>query len=270
MSMAPPLPPLTLIVATTPSLGIGFLGSLPWPPLKADLAFFARVTKRAPPPGFQTAADSSNCKRTRNAVIMGRKTWDSLPPKARPLKGRINVVVSRNPASLGLPRKEDGARDGNGQGQGLGQDMVMGAGSIEEGLRNLQTMYAVSPSEQQQENPGRDTEQRKGQDQESEDRVGLGRVFVIGGAEIYKNALKMANCERVLWTRLAGEWECDVFFPEGTLPDSSKGDPDNHNNIWLRRTDDELDAWVGEECVSGLKKEGKVEFEVVMVQKKTA
>ncbi len=29
-------------------------------------------------------------------VIMGRKTWDSLPPKSRPLPGRRNIVVTRN------------------------------------------------------------------------------------------------------------------------------------------------------------------------------
>jgi dihydrofolate reductase len=31
-----------------------------------------------------------------NAVIMGRKTWDGIPAKFRPLKGRRNLVVSRN------------------------------------------------------------------------------------------------------------------------------------------------------------------------------
>jgi len=32
------------------------------------------------------------------AVIMGRKTWESLPEKFRPLPGRHNIVITRNPA----------------------------------------------------------------------------------------------------------------------------------------------------------------------------
>lgn len=74
--------PLTLIVAATRQNGIGRGGTLPWH-IPKDLAYFARVTMNAP--GAQI-----------NAVIMGKKTWESIPPKVRPLKKRINVVLSRS------------------------------------------------------------------------------------------------------------------------------------------------------------------------------
>ncbi|KAF9511686.1 hypothetical protein BS47DRAFT_1346447 [Hydnum rufescens UP504] len=45
------------------------------------MAYFARVTSSAPPGKT-------------NAVIMGRKSWESIPMKYRPLKNRINVVIS--------------------------------------------------------------------------------------------------------------------------------------------------------------------------------
>ncbi|KAH8770381.1 dihydrofolate reductase-like domain-containing protein [Hyaloscypha sp. PMI_1271] len=73
---------LTLIVATTSKMGIGRGGTLPWTGLKKEMAYFARVTKRASPG-------------SRNAVIMGRKTWESIPPKFRPLRDRTNVVITR-------------------------------------------------------------------------------------------------------------------------------------------------------------------------------
>ena len=79
----------TLIVAATPEMGVGQSGTLPWPSIKAEMAYFARVTRRAPAQQV-------------NAVVMGRRTWESIPPKFRPLKGRRNVVVSRNPDKLGL------------------------------------------------------------------------------------------------------------------------------------------------------------------------
>ncbi|KAI0851757.1 dihydrofolate reductase-like domain-containing protein [Daldinia vernicosa] len=86
------LPPeLTLIVAATRTMGIGRSGTLPWTGLKKEMAYFARVTKRLPPP-------PSGSPPALNAVIMGRKTWDSIPPKFQPLKGRLNIVVSRSHA----------------------------------------------------------------------------------------------------------------------------------------------------------------------------
>jgi dihydrofolate reductase len=73
---------LTLIVAATKSNGIGQNARLPWR-LPKEMAYFAQVTSNAP--------DGSS-----NAVIMGRNTWESIPKKFRPLKNRVNIVISRN------------------------------------------------------------------------------------------------------------------------------------------------------------------------------
>lgn len=63
-------------------LGIGHAGGLPWR-LRQDMAFFKKMTTNT--------VDSNK----QNAVIMGRKCWDSIPVKFRPLSNRINVVLSR-------------------------------------------------------------------------------------------------------------------------------------------------------------------------------
>lgn len=82
--------PLTLIAAVSPSNGLGKNGGLPWS-LRGEMAYFRRATSHAGPT-------------KRNAVIMGRNTWESIPLKFRPLKGRLNVVVSR---SVGQKRQEE-------------------------------------------------------------------------------------------------------------------------------------------------------------------
>jgi dihydrofolate reductase / thymidylate synthase len=71
-----------IVVAASDSGGIGFAGGLPWPRIPGDSAHFARVTSAVSVPG------------ARNAVVMGRTTWESLPESARPLPGRLNIVVS--------------------------------------------------------------------------------------------------------------------------------------------------------------------------------
>ena len=66
---------LHLIFARAANGTIGKDGVMPWH-LPEDLAHFKRTTMGCP-------------------VIMGRKTWQSLPPRFRPLPGRTNVVVTR-------------------------------------------------------------------------------------------------------------------------------------------------------------------------------
>jgi len=67
---------LVVIAAVARNGVIGDGDRLPWR-LPEDMAHFRRTTQGCP-------------------VIMGRKTWDSLPPKFRPLPGRRNVVVTRD------------------------------------------------------------------------------------------------------------------------------------------------------------------------------
>ncbi|KZF03660.1 dihydrofolate reductase [Rhodococcus sp. EPR-157] len=56
---------------------IGDGNSIPWH-VPEDMAHFKAITQGHP-------------------VVMGRKTWDSLPPRFRPLPGRRNIVVTRDP-----------------------------------------------------------------------------------------------------------------------------------------------------------------------------
>ena len=65
-----------LIAAMCSDGGIGYKGALPWPHCKADMAHFAKRT---------TGAGN-------NAVVMGKKTWDSIP--VRPLRNRANLILS--------------------------------------------------------------------------------------------------------------------------------------------------------------------------------
>ena len=66
--------PIALVVARARNGVIGFKGDLPWR-IRSDMAWFKANTLGKP-------------------VIMGRKTWDSLP--LQPLPGRLNIVLSRD------------------------------------------------------------------------------------------------------------------------------------------------------------------------------
>ena len=74
---------LSLIVAQENKGGIGLNNGLPWN-IPEDLKYFKRVTTH-----------SSNFLK-KNVVVMGRKTWESIPEKFRPLSDRINVVLTTN------------------------------------------------------------------------------------------------------------------------------------------------------------------------------
>ena len=68
---------VALVAAVARGGVIGRDGGIPWR-LPEDVAFFKELT-------------------TGHTVVMGRRTWESIPERFRPLPGRRNVVVTRNP-----------------------------------------------------------------------------------------------------------------------------------------------------------------------------
>ena len=130
---------ISLIAAVAQNRAIGKDNQLLWH-LPEDMRYFRETTRG-------------------KTVIMGRKTWESLPDKFRPLPGRRNIVVTRDSHYVA-----DGA---------------LLAHSLDEAIAAA------------------------GED---------GETFVIGGAELYKQALPRA--QRLYLTEVAKGYEGDVFFPE--------------------------------------------------------
>lgn len=169
-------PFVVIVAATAGSLGIGKNGALPWR-LAADMAYFKRCTS-TPTASGTTASTTGKV----NAVIMGRKTWQSIPERFRPLPGRRNVVLSRN------PKARDDLR--------LPEDVLL-AGSLTEALGLLSSASAAAAS-------GTIAE--------------VDKVFVIGGGSVYAEAVASKLCEKVLLTSVTppadGRFDdCDVHFP---------------------------------------------------------
>ena len=64
--------------------GIGVNNKLPWN-IKEDLQNFKKITTLVP--------KDDNIEYM-NAVVMGRKTWDSIPSQFKPLSNRLNVIIT--------------------------------------------------------------------------------------------------------------------------------------------------------------------------------
>ena len=108
---------------------------------------------------------------------MGRKTWESIPPKFRPLKGRINVVLSRSGHAEGIESPV-------GSWMPIKGEEVLLAGGLTQVLQLLSSSTST-----------------------------LGRAFIIGGSSVYGEALKLAQTRHVLLTKVHKDFDCDTFFP---------------------------------------------------------
>lgn len=136
-----------IIVAVDQKRGIGIKNDLPWR-LKADMKWFKETTV-------------STDRTKPNAVIMGRKTWDSIPDKFRPLVDRINIVITRSPSNCAAPYC---------------------ASNLDEALA---LAYDLAD-----------------------------KVFVIGGASIYKLAFHHRDLDELFITEIDKDFNCDTFFPD--------------------------------------------------------
>ncbi|MBX2962372.1 MAG: dihydrofolate reductase [Cyclobacteriaceae bacterium] len=132
---------ISLIAALTQNNVIGKNNDLPWH-LPDDMKYFMQTTKGHP-------------------VIMGRKNYDSIPEKFRPLPNRTNIVVTR---------QKDFVATG-----------CIVTHSLAEALDKATSI---------------DTDE----------------IFIIGGAEIYKQGLPKAT--KLYLTEIQGTIEGDTFFPE--------------------------------------------------------
>lgn len=137
----------SIFVACTPSGGIGYKGQLPWV-LQEDLQRFRRITTITKDPAKE------------NVVIMGRKTYESLP--IRPLERRRNIVLSRSGQDI------RGVETYNTLDAAL--SVVMRDGSIE-------------------------------------------HAFVIGGQDLFDEALQRPECKHAYVTIVDMETPCDRVFP---------------------------------------------------------
>ncbi|KAL4944574.1 dihydrofolate reductase-like domain-containing protein [Aspergillus oleicola] len=272
--MPTPTPPqtLTLIVATTPlpsGLGIGLAGTLPWPRIKSDMSFFARVTARLPHLPAESSPQSGTTGKTKtNALIMGRKTYDSVPLKLRPLGKRVSVIISRDRGGSVAERVKSELEGKKGRERELAEKKALEAsqGAItaatasapSTGVAEGQTSAFVSSS----------LDDALHQLDQGAAEGSIGNIFVIGGAEIYGASLRLSSQTnasgterkfRIVMTdveKLDGSgFECDTFFPINAEELSS--------DKWKRVSPEEVSAWVGEKVSGEWITEGDVRVRMV-------
>ncbi|MDD1016329.1 dihydrofolate reductase [Pseudomonas rubra] len=166
--------PLSLIAALAENRVIGIDNSMPWH-LPGDFKYFKATTLGKP-------------------IIMGRKTWDSL---GRPLPGRLNLVVSRQP--------------------GLQLEGAEVFASLDEAMLRAE-QWALEQ--------------------------GVDELMLIGGAQLYTQAIERGLADRLYLTRVELSPEGDAWFPQfdqaqwqrvSSQANAAEGDkPAYHFEVWQK------------------------------------
>ena len=140
------------IYATDINNGLSKDGIIPWKS-KKDMSFFMNKTKY-------------------NVVIMGRKTYFSLPEEHRPLKNRLNIILTSKPDQFKHHK------------EAIFTDDVNKYKSILENKKDNKQMFPYLNSDF--------------------------KIFIIGGKNIYEQYIPL--CETVWVTRIKKDYSCDLIF----------------------------------------------------------
>ena len=166
------------------------------------------------------------------------------------------VVSSRSAGNLeftGRENQEVGGRGGRGEKEEI--EGPIAASSLGEGLEILLSIYNPSISLLPNQYPSAPAPM-----------LYLGRVFIIGGAQLYASALQYPQCDRILHTEIHTAFECDTFFPVDLF--SSEGNNEEEEGGWVKRRKEELDEWAGEEVPGGIREENGVRYEFGMWERR--
>lgn len=215
------------VAFTSRTQGIGKAGKLPWR-LPGDLAYFKELTSKTSKTSSAAAAaadlesnaaavlalarnvvtssssSSSSPSLTLpasavvNATIMGRKTWESIPAKFRPLPGRLNVVLSRSSvAAAAAAANDENATPATAEASPNSMatkplfEGAVAAPSLDAALALLSSPLLSKHVE---------------------------RVFVIGGGSVYAEALEHAGCTAAHVTRVFEDDVDDAAPTSSTSP----------------------------------------------------
>jgi dihydrofolate reductase/thymidylate synthase len=148
----------SVILASTRRGGIGLSGRLPWPKLTHDMNHFVNITSKKLPTEKQ------------NAVIMGRKTWDSID-KYKPFKNRINYIITRDADKFLYGNKQF-------------TNIIHPCKSLPDAI----SLASMNSS--------------------------VNKLFVIGGGQIYAQALSLPHCKEIYHTEILNDFPADVHVPE--------------------------------------------------------
>jgi dihydrofolate reductase / thymidylate synthase len=162
-----------VIVAMDSNRGIGNQNNLPWV-LKGDMDHFKSLTSQLPQDNYFTYY---------NVVVMGRKTWDSIPQKFRPLPNRINIILSSQTRENVIKECKN-------------QELVYIASDWQDVFNIVNRIQNVGIPNQTN-NP-----------------IMINDICVIGGQKIYESAINHPYCDKIYLTEIYHKYETDTVFPK--------------------------------------------------------